>query len=82
MAVHRGNAKQRLASECRKILLLPIEEVPNQFISEYKEMIRLIKTELSYYPRGLDINNFVGKRNSTVVKYIKLLIEIEYVLKD
>ena len=82
MAIHEGNAKQRLASECRKILLLPIEEVPGHFISEFKELTTLIKTELSFYPRGHEISNFVGKRNSMAIKYIKLLLEMEYVLKN
>jgi hypothetical protein len=82
MAIHEGNAKQRLASQCRNILLLPIEEVPERSLIEYKKLIGMIRTELSFYPKGLEITNFIGKRNSTAIKYIKILIEIEYVIRE
>ena len=82
MAIHPGTAKQRLASECRSILLLPEEEIPEQYVKEFCALKEMIKEELSHYPKGLPLANFVGKRQSTAVKYIDLLLRIEWVIRE
>jgi hypothetical protein len=42
MAIHEGNANQRLASECGKILLLPPSEVPSSYKSDFLKLRTLI----------------------------------------
>lgn len=66
MAIHEGNANQRLASEAEKILLLPPSEVPERYKNEFDKLSQLVEEPIK-------LGNI---RNSTASKYIKLLIDI------
>ena len=83
MAIHLGNANARLASEARKIRLLPPSEVPEQFKPDYAELIELINEEIKNLSNsGLELSRFTHIRNRTAAKYIKLLYDIERSVKD
>ena len=82
IAIHEGNANERLASQSIKILLLPLEEVPNHYKNQFKELLKMIKDESKELPKGISFNKFLGKHNKTAVKYIKLLIEIYDIVKE
>lgn len=80
MAIHEGNAIQRLDSQAGMILLLPTKQVPNSHKKEFNKLRKLIadsiRTSHGLMPAGL-----TGIRNRTAAKYIDLLLEIEDVLR-
>ncbi len=79
MAIHEGDANRRLASEAIKILLLPSNEVPDSFKTEFKKLTQLIEETLKDISApGLTPIRLKNIQNRTASKYIKLLIDIEY----
>ncbi len=78
MAIHEGDANRRLASEARNILLLPSNEVPSPFKSDFNKLRQLIKDTIkNLSDPGLTPTKLGSIRNSTAAKYINLLIHIE-----
>lgn len=78
IATHEGDAVRRLASQAHAILPMPIASVPNEYERQFAELKKLIEDELDRLPNDLMIPvQLGGIRNSTAVKYIKLLIAIE-----
>lgn len=83
MAIHEGNASRRLASKAVKILLLSPDEVPSLYRKEFLKLHDIIKHTLKNLSApGLTPIRLQGVGNITAVKYIKLLIDIEYSLRD
>ena len=78
MAIHEGNANQRLASEAPKILHLPVSKVPEPYKKGFDKLIDLVKNTIHSLssPELIPIK-IRGIQNRTAVKYIKLLIDIE-----
>ena len=79
MAIHEGNANQRLASETEKILvhLKPnIKIVPDQYKDKFTKLIALAENTLKDSKGRIPIR-IKGIQNRTAAKYIKLLIDIE-----
>ena len=78
ISVHEGTANQRLASEAIKILLLPSNEVPEDYKSEFNKLRKLIEDKIKNLSApGLTPIKLGNIHNSTAVKYIKLLIDIQ-----
>ena len=78
MAIHEGDANRRLASEAQKLLLLPPNEVPEHYKSEFDKLRQLIEETIRNLSAPGLIPIKLGKiRNSTASKYIKLLIDIQ-----
>ena len=78
IATHEGAASHRLASQVHAILLLTVEVVPDENKKQFIKLKRLIEDELSSLPNSLMVPvGLRNIRNSTAVKYIKLLLEIE-----
>lgn len=83
MAIHVGNANQRLASEAIKILLLPTSEVPARYKSEFDKLRKLIETTIKQLPESARTpSKFHKIRNSTASKYIKMLRDIQDAVSD
>jgi hypothetical protein len=83
MAIHEGNANQRLASEAPKILfqLAPNKKiVPDQYKNKFTKLIVLVENTLKDSEGRIPIR-IKGIQNRTAVKYIKLLIDIEESIK-
>jgi hypothetical protein len=79
MAIHEGNANQRLASEAPKILfqLAPNKRiVPDQYKDNFTKLITLVENTLKDSEGRIPIK-IKGIQNRTAAKYIKLLIDIE-----
>jgi len=84
IAIHEGNASQRLASEAPKILfqLAPnYRLVPDQYKDRFTKLITLIKDTLTG-SEGRIPSRIKGIQNRTAAKYIKLLIDIDESLRD
>ena len=78
MSVHEGTANRRLASEAIKILLLPPNEVPEYRKNEFNKLRKLIEDTIKNLSTpGLTPTKLGNIHNSTAVKYIKLLIDIQ-----
>lgn len=78
MSVHEGTANRRLTSEAPKILLLPSNEVPEKYKIEYNKLRRLIEDTIKNLSApGLTPIKLGNIHNSTTVRYIKLLIDIQ-----
>ena len=83
IAIHEGNANQRLASEAIKIRLLPSNEVPDLYKNEFNSLITLIDDTINNLPApGLTPTKLGKIRNKTATKYIKLLMDIEEALQQ
>jgi len=83
VATHEGDANRRLASEAVKILLLPSNEVPDMYKSEFEKLKQLTEETIKTPPEsGLTPTRLRGIRNSTAAKYIKLLIDIQEHLRN
>ncbi|PIP60217.1 hypothetical protein COX00_04120 [Candidatus Uhrbacteria bacterium CG22_combo_CG10-13_8_21_14_all_47_17] len=81
IATHEGTASRRLASQANELLPMPIESVPDECKKDFTNLKRLIEETLNNLPRnsGLMVPvRLANIHNSTAVKYIKLLMEIEY----
>ena len=77
MAIHKGDAKRRLASEAIKIPLLPSSEVPERYKNEFGKLRQLIGETIKNSPVPGSTPARLGNiRNSTASKCIKLLIDI------
>ena len=82
MAVHEGDANRRLASESTNILRIDQNIIPSQYKKDFEKLREIIKKTLvnitfsDREPYRLD-----GIRNSTAVKYIKLLWQIQDSIK-
>lgn len=78
IATHEGYAVRRLASQANELLPMPVELVPDERKTQFVKLKKLIEGELDNLPRGVMVPVRLGNiRNSTAVKYIKLLLEIE-----
>ena len=77
MAIHEGNANRRLASEAIKIRLLPTHVLPPEYEKEFAKLRSLIESTIKSTTQGLTPVRLGKIRNSTAVKYIKLLIDIQ-----
>jgi len=80
IATHEGTASRRLASQANELLPMPIESVPDKCRKEFAKLKNLIEKTLDDLPKnnGLMVPvRLANIHNSTAVKYIKLLIEIE-----
>jgi hypothetical protein len=78
MAVHEGDANRRLASESANIIRIDQNIIPSQDKKEFEKLIEIIKKTLA----GITFSDrepyrIDGIRNTTAVKYIKLLWQIE-----
>jgi hypothetical protein len=84
MAIHEGNANQRLASQSVKILFqLHSNEVPDKYKKDFDELKILINRTLEVLPQpGLIPIRIKGIKNSTATKYIKLLFDIREYLEN
>lgn len=90
IAIHPGNAKERLAREARPILgkLSMCEDiVPDEYQKEFKELEKLLEDTLSTLPadgltptrlRKIKKDRISSIHNATASKYIKLLLDIQY----
>lgn len=79
ISIHEGNAKSRLGRYAVEVSARFSKEVISEYyLKDYEKLLKIISDERKLYPY---INNthisFLGKRNTTIVKYIKLLIDIE-----
>ncbi len=78
MAVHEGDANRRLASESINIIRIDQKIIPTEHKKDFEKLREIIKRTLAGItfsdrePYKLD-----GIRNSTAVKYIKLLWQIQ-----
>jgi hypothetical protein len=84
MAIHKGDAKERLAAYSSGILLLPEGEVPSKFQKDLDKLNKLLKETYASYsnlPPEHSIN-FGRMHRSTASRYIKLLWDIEYELRQ
>lgn len=83
MAIHERNASRRLASKAVKILLLSPDEVPCIYRKEFSKLQNIIKYTLQNLSApGLTPTRLQGVGNITAAKYIKLLLDIEYSLRN
>ena len=83
MSIHEGNASSRLASQAIKIYLLSPSEVPPLYKKEFLKLKDIIENPIrSLSVLGLTPTRLQGIGNKTAVKYIKLLLDIEYSLRD
>ena len=83
MSIHEGNASRRLASQAIKIYLLSPSEVPPLYRKEFLKLKDIIENTIRNLPApGLTPTKLRGIGNITAAKYIKLLIDIEYNLRD
>jgi len=83
MAIHEGNASRRLASKATKILLLSPDEVSSLYREEFLKLHDIIKhTFKDLSAPGLTPIRLQGVGDRTAVKYIKMLLDIEYSLRD
>ena len=77
LAIHRGDANRRLASEAIKIYLLPSTEVPTVYKDEFTKLRDIIsKTIKNLSSPVLTPTKLIGINNVTAAKYLKLLIDI------
>lgn len=82
MSVHQGDANQRLASEAKKLLLIPIKEIPDKYLDDFKDLLEKVNNTIrGQNNSGLTLVRISGIKNVTASKYIKLLIDIEEYLK-
>ncbi|TSC93965.1 MAG: hypothetical protein CEN91_51 [Candidatus Berkelbacteria bacterium Licking1014_85] len=78
IATHEGNAIRRLASQANELLPMPVNLVPEEYKQKFAKLKQLIEEELDNLPDGVMFPVRLSNiRNSTAVKYIKLLLEIE-----
>jgi len=79
IATHEGTANRRLASQANELLPMPSKSVPDECKKDFSKLKKLIKTTLDNLPKNNSMTpvRLVNIHNSTAVKYIKLLIEIE-----
>ena len=80
IATHEGAASRRLASQTNELLPMPIESVPAECKKEFTKLKKLIEDTLDDLPKTNGLMwpvQLANIHNSTAVKYIKLLIEIE-----
>jgi hypothetical protein len=54
--------------------------VPKLYKKDFKTLVKIIKDENLTNPIGMGIT-FHGKKSSTIAKFIKLLIDIEYQIR-
>jgi len=80
VAIHPGDAKSRLGSHAKSVFLIYIDVIPKLYKKEFMTLVKIIKHENLTNPHGLGIS-FHGKRNSSIAKFIKLLIDIEYQIR-
>lgn len=80
VSIHPGDAKSRLGSQALNVLLISVDVIPEYYKKDYKMLIKLIKDENSTKPDGMGFS-FQGKRNTTIAKFIKLLIDIEFQIR-
>ena len=76
IATHEGNSKRRLGEYAITIFRISNEVIPKIYQKEFNQLIDLVSIENKSNPIGMGIT-FENKRNSTIVKYIKLLLDIE-----
>lgn len=81
VAIHPGDAKSRLGSHALLVFLIDIDVIPSSYKKDFITLVKIIKDENLTNPTGMRIS-FHGKRNSTIAKFIKLLIDIEYQIRD
>lgn len=81
VAIHPGDAKSRLGSQALLVFLIDIAVIPNPYKKDFITLVKIIKDENLTSPIGMRIS-FHEKRNSTIAKFIKLLIDIEYQIRD
>lgn len=77
IATHEGTANRRLASQVQAILPIPVDVVPKDCRKQFAKLKQLIDDEMGKLPDGIWPVRLGNIRNSTAIKYIKLLIEIE-----
>jgi hypothetical protein len=79
IATHEGAAVRRLASQANELLPMPASMVPDECKKQFCKLKELIENEIGNLPKGVMVPvGLGGIQNKTAVKYIKLLIEIEY----
>ena len=81
VATHPGDAKSRLGSQATYLFLISIDVIPEHFKKDFNVLIKLIKDENQINSVGMGIR-FLGKKNTSIVKFIKLLIDIENEIRD
>lgn len=80
VAIHPGDAKSRLGSQALLVFLIDIDVIPKLYKKEFMALVKIIKDENLTNSLGMGIS-FHGKRNSSIAKFIKLLIDIEYQIR-
>jgi hypothetical protein len=83
MAIHKGDANQRLTSEAENIINLILHEIPTDYRSHFDKLTDILTMTLN------DRKSFLlkpykiyGIRNETCSKYLALLIDIEDSLRQ
>lgn len=83
ISIHEDNASRRLASQAIKIYLLSPSEVPPLYKEEFLKLKDIVENTIKNLSApGLTPTKLQGIGNITAAKYIKLLIDIEYNLRD
>ncbi len=77
MAIHVGDAKTRLSVEAANILLLPSDEVPTRFRSDFEQLKEIIRSAIKRNPIKGATPRLGRMTNETAARYIKLLIAIQ-----
>lgn len=76
MAVHEGDANNRLASESINISLIDPRAIPENYRKDFEKLQKTISKTLSGIHNDRTPHKLDGIRNPTAVKYIKLLWRI------
>ena len=85
MCIHEGNANRRLASEAINISFISTGVIPDIYKSEFTKLQNIINITLERLGKirapltPIKIQNI---QNKTAAKYIKLLIDIEWKLRE
>jgi hypothetical protein len=85
IAIHPENSNIRLTSQADKILVISTSTIPEQYRKQFIKLTNLIDASYADAERmgvGLHLYKLLGIRNSTASKYIKLLLDIEFSIRD
>lgn len=82
MSIHEGNANRRLASEASNISFISKEVIPEMYKANYLKLLNLLENTFSEIKFPLIPIRIKGIQNRTAAKYLKLLIDIEWKLRE
>jgi hypothetical protein len=83
MAIHPGDANRRLASEISAIMKIPPYALPAKYQRGFNQLQQLIEETVRRLPEPELRPTHLGRiQNRTAVRFIKMLIALEYDLKN